>query len=117
MKLAYPLHTSLFRLGRLSAKFRSVVIGIFDPSFSSTFVRLDTDVGEEGLAHSLCSNSLKKCSRPVKSFNAKRSHVEKGRDHHPTVPTKLGLIKLGNDPAGGRCCSWNKGDILGLYQS
>ena len=49
-------------LGKLSTKFRSVFMGIFDHSSSSAFVRSDTDVGPEGLAHSLHSNSSQRSS-------------------------------------------------------
>ncbi len=70
-------------------------MGIFDHSSRSTFVRSDTDVGREGLARSLRSNSSQRCSiglrsglcRPVKFFH---SHVGTGRGHPQTVPTKLG---------------------------
>ena len=36
-------------------------MGVFDHSSRSSFVRSDTDVGWEGLAHSLRSNSSQKC--------------------------------------------------------
>ena len=40
-----------------SIRFRNVFMGIFDHSSKSTFVRSHTDVGWEGLALSLRSNS------------------------------------------------------------
>jgi len=42
-------------------------MGIFDHSFRSAFVRSDTDVGWEGLAHSLRSNSSQRCSIELRS--------------------------------------------------
>uniref|UniRef100_A0A3P8T6V7 mRNA m(6)A methyltransferase n=1 Tax=Amphiprion percula TaxID=161767 RepID=A0A3P8T6V7_AMPPE len=54
-------------LGRLSTRFRSVFMGIFDHSSRSAFVRSHTDVGPEGLALSLCSNSSQRCSIGLRS--------------------------------------------------
>ena len=86
-------------LGRLSTRFRSVFMGIFDHSSTSTFVRSHTDVKQEGLALSPCSNSSQRCfhrvevrtlCRPVKFIHTKlsqpclyrsccvQSHVGKG---------------------------------------
>ncbi|XP_058230352.1 uncharacterized protein LOC131343021 isoform X2 [Hemibagrus wyckioides] len=54
-------------LGRLSTRFRSVFMGIFDHSSRSTFVRSHTDFGREGLALSLRSNSSQRCSIGLRS--------------------------------------------------
>ncbi|XP_058258308.1 uncharacterized protein LOC131361290 isoform X2 [Hemibagrus wyckioides] len=54
-------------LGRLSTRFRSVFMGIFDHSSRSAFVRSHTDVGREGLALSLRSNSSQRCSIGLRS--------------------------------------------------
>ncbi|KAK3549020.1 hypothetical protein QTP70_025092 [Hemibagrus guttatus] len=50
-------------LGRLSTRFRSVFMGIFDRSSRSAFVRSGTDVGREGLSCSLRSNSSQSLCR------------------------------------------------------
>ncbi len=42
-------------------------MGIFYHSSRSAFVRSDTDVGREGLARSLCSNSSQRCSIGLRS--------------------------------------------------
>ncbi|KAK3549116.1 hypothetical protein QTP70_032576 [Hemibagrus guttatus] len=42
-------------------------MGIFDRSSRSTFVRSGTDVGREGLARSLRSNSSQRCSMGLRS--------------------------------------------------
>jgi len=49
MELAHPLQliTASTLLGRLSTRFRSVFMGIFDYSSRSAFVRSGTDVGEK----------------------------------------------------------------------
>uniref|UniRef100_A0A667X151 Doublecortin domain-containing protein n=1 Tax=Myripristis murdjan TaxID=586833 RepID=A0A667X151_9TELE len=52
---------------RLSTRFRSVFMGIFDHSSRSAFVRSNTDVGQEGLARSLRSNSSQRCSLGLRS--------------------------------------------------
>ena len=44
-----------------------VFMGIFDHSSRSAFVRSDTDVGREGLARSLRSNSSQRCSIGLRS--------------------------------------------------
>uniref|UniRef100_A0A3B4DS63 NACHT domain-containing protein n=1 Tax=Pygocentrus nattereri TaxID=42514 RepID=A0A3B4DS63_PYGNA len=54
-------------LGRLSTRFRNVFMGIFDHSSRSTFMRSDLDVGQEGLACSLHSNSSQRCSIGLRS--------------------------------------------------
>ena len=46
---------------RLSTRFRSVFMGIFDHS-SRSALRGQTDIGWEGLAHSLRSKSSQRCS-------------------------------------------------------
>jgi len=61
MELAHPLQLSASTL----LEFRSVFMGIFDHSSWSAFVRSGTDVGWEGLAHSLLSNSSQ--SRSIRS--------------------------------------------------
>lgn len=47
--------------------FHKVFMGIFDHSSKSTFVRSDTDVGLECLAHSLRSNSSQRCAIRLRS--------------------------------------------------
>ena len=87
-------------------------MGIFDHSSRSAFVRSHTDVGQEGLALSLCSNSSQRCSVGLKSglcagqsssstpnslsmslwtllYALVHSYVGTGRGHPQTVPTKL----------------------------
>ena len=54
-------------LGRLSTRFRSVSMGMFDHSSRSAFVRSGTDVGREGLAQSPCPNSCQRCSIELRS--------------------------------------------------
>ena len=44
-----------------------VIMGIFDHSSRSSFVRSQTDVGQEGLALSLHSNSSQRCSIRMRS--------------------------------------------------
>jgi len=61
MELAHPLQLSASTL----LEFRSVFMGIFDHSSWSAFVRSGIDVGWEGLAHSLLSNSSQ--SRSIRS--------------------------------------------------
>ena len=53
--------TALTLLGRLSTRFRSVSMGMFDHSSRSPFVRLGTDVRRESLTRSLHSNSSQRC--------------------------------------------------------
>ena len=42
-------------------------MGMFDHSSRSAFVRSGTDVGQEGLTHSLSSNSSQRCSIGLRS--------------------------------------------------
>uniref|UniRef100_A0AAR2M5J2 Cadherin domain-containing protein n=1 Tax=Pygocentrus nattereri TaxID=42514 RepID=A0AAR2M5J2_PYGNA len=58
--------TSTF-LARLSTRFRSMFLGIFDYSSRSAFLRSETDVGQEGLAHNVCSNSSQRCAFGLRS--------------------------------------------------
>lgn len=47
-------------------------MGICDHSSRSSFVRSDSDVGQEGLARSFCSIPSQRCSvRAVKLFHAR----------------------------------------------
>ncbi len=54
-------------LGRISIRFSSVFMGVFDHSSRSVFVRSGTDVGREGLVYSLSSNSSQLCSIGLRS--------------------------------------------------
>uniref|UniRef100_A0A3P8S0T8 Uncharacterized protein n=1 Tax=Amphiprion percula TaxID=161767 RepID=A0A3P8S0T8_AMPPE len=63
----FAARTASTLLGRLSTRFRSVFMGIIDHSSRSSFVRSHTDVGPEGLALSLCSNSSQRCSMGLRS--------------------------------------------------
>lgn len=52
-------------MGRLSTRYRDVFMGIFEHPSGRAFVRSDTGVGQDGLAHSLCSNSPQRSSKWV----------------------------------------------------
>ena len=82
-------------------------MGMFDHSSRSAYVRSGTDVGQEGMAHSLRSNSSQRCSIGLRSgvpppqtrssmslwtllCALVRSHDGTGRGRLQTVPTKLG---------------------------
>ena len=81
--------------------FRSVLMGIFDHSTRSAFVRSHTDVGREGLALSLHSNSSQRCSIGL------RSGLCAGQSSSSTPNS---LIHVFMDPAlftGAQSC-WNR---------
>ena len=59
--------TTFHSSGKLSTRFRSVSVGISAHSSRKAFVRSDTDVGREGLAHSLRSNSSQRCWMGLRS--------------------------------------------------
>ena len=53
--------------GKLSTRFWRVSVGIFAHSGKRAFVRSDTDVGREGLAHNLRSSSSQRCLMGLRS--------------------------------------------------
>lgn len=88
---------------------------IFKPYSRSAFVRSGADVGREGLACSLHSNSSQRCSiglrLPARSSQSSsstpnlhihvfmdlalctvRCHFGTGKGHPQTIPTKLGIL-------------------------
>ena len=76
--LPFAAKTASTLLGRLSKRFRSVFMGIFDHSSRSVFVRSHTDVGQEGL-------SVSALIHPKGALV--HSHVGTGRGHPQTVLT------------------------------
>ena len=109
-----PPRKSSALLGILSTRIRNVCMGMFDHSSRRAFVKRDTDVGREGLAHSLRSNSSQRCSAGLRSGHCTgqsstnslihvfmdlpcalvRRHVGTVIGHNKAVPTKLEFTEI-----------------------